>query len=139
MNQQSKLLFFSTVLGFLSFYLIELLWTYIPDVNPITNSLFACCASSVWLWSAIQIHDVLINIILCIPLAIFLVILKPDNIWLNVAFAIIPSFIVGNYHLFQAEYSAWSFSNFAFAWSVQLFCLPLAVLLVIVWSKREKR
>ena len=137
MNQLNKQLLLSTLLGFVFFYLVKLFWGYFPNINPITNWLLSCCASKPWVTMVIHVHDIFINILLCIPLAIFFLKLKSNYLWLNVAFAVIPSFLYGNYHSFQSDHSGWGISDFAFAWSIELLCLPIALLTLLFWVKRE--
>ena len=137
MNQLNKQLLLSAVLGFVFFYLVKLFWGYFPNINPITNWLLSCCASKSWVTMVIQAHDIFINILLCIPLAIYLANLKSSYLWLNTAFAVIPSFLYSNYHLLQSGYSGWEISDFAFGWSIELLCLPIALLTLLFWTKRE--
>ena len=137
MNQFNKKLLLSAALGFVFFYLVKLFWGYFPNINPITKWLLSCCASNSWVTMVIQIHDIFINILLCIPLAIFLTNLKPSYLWLNVTFAVIPSFLYSNYHLLQPEYSGWEITDFAFGWSIELLCLPIALLILLFRAKRE--
>ena len=137
MNQLLKKIFLSAIVGFIYFYAVKVFWAYFPNVNPITNALLSCCAADYWVRSAIVVHDIIINILLCIPLAIFLIKLTSEKFWLLVMAAVIPSFIYSSFHLFQPEYSGWNVSNFALGWSVELLCLPLASLLILFWGKRE--
>ena len=137
MNQLMKKIFLSTIVGFIYLYAVKLLWAYIPNINPITSWLFSCCASEPWFLSAIKAQDIIINILLCIPLAIFLIKLKSEQPWLLVFAALIPSFIFSNIHLFQPEYSGWNLSHFAFSWSIELLCLPIALVLTTFLANRE--
>ena len=137
MSQFLKKIFLSAIAGFIYFYTVKIFWSYFPNVNPITNGLLSCCAADSWVRSAIHVHDIIINIFLCIPLAIFLIKLKSEKLWLLVIAALIPSFVYGSFHLFQPEYSGWNVNDFAFGWSVELLCLPLVSFLILLSVKRE--
>ena len=138
MNQLSKQLLASALVGFVYFYAVKVLWAYLPNINPITKLLFSCCTSEPWFALVVHAHDVAVNILLCIPLAIFLVKLKSEKLWLCALLAVIPNFAYGIYHLFQPEYSGWNISNFAFGWSVELLCLPIALALLFIKDGRKK-
>ena len=137
MSQFLKKIFLSAIAGFIYFYTVKIFWSYFPNVNPITNGLLSCCAADSWVRSAIHVQDIIINIFLCIPLAIFLIKLKSEKLWLLVIAALIPSFVYGSFHLFQPEYSGWNVNDFAFGWSVELLCLPLVSFLILLSVKRE--
>lgn len=57
------------------------------------------------------------------------------HLYFCLAFALLPSFIYSNYHLFQTEYSNWSISDFALSWSIELLCLPIALLLLLLFGE----
>ena len=137
MNQLFKKILISAIVGFMYFYLVKIFWSYFPNINPITNGLLSCCAAEPWIRSVIHVHDIIINILLCVPLAIFLVKLTSEQLWLLIMSALVPSFIYSYFYLFQPEYSGWNVSNFLFGWSVELLCLPLASLLIFFLVKRE--
>jgi hypothetical protein len=137
MTQTLRKLVLSAVVGFLYFYAVKVFWGYFPNVNPLTNWLFSCCAASSWVIPVIHLHDIIINILLCIPLAIFLIKLRAKQLWLLVIAALVPNFIYGYYHLLQPEYSGWNVSDFTFGISIDLLCLPLATLLIFFLTKRE--
>ena len=141
MNQALKKLLISAIASFIYFYAIKVFWGYFPNINPITNGLFSCCAASSWILSTIYVHDIIINILLCIPLAVFLIKLNTELLWLIVIVALIPSFIYGSYHLLLPEYAGRNVSDFAFGWSIELLCLPIALLLMqmLFWGKRGNR
>lgn len=134
----TKNLLLSAMVGFSFFFLVKVLWGYIPNINPVTNALFSCCTARSWFVPVIYAHDILINILLCIPFAVFLIKLIPNKLWLYTASALIPSFVYGNYHLLFPEYSSWTVSSLALNWAIELLCLPIALLLVFFWRKRSK-
>ena len=137
MNQLFKKILISAIVGFIYFYLVKIFWGYFPNINPITNGLLSCCAAEPWIRSVIYIHDLLINALLCVPLAIFIYRLKPQKISLCVAAAIIPSFAFGSYHLFHPELWGTDLSIYVSGWLLELLCLPIALLLILFWVKRE--
>ena len=121
-----------TAAGLLFFYLLRIFWGYFPDINPIFKGLLSCCAGSVWFSPVIHGQDILVNILLCLPLAYLIRKLEPQVLWLYLTSAVLPSFVFYNYHLFTPAYSGWTATDFAFGWSVQLLCLPIALALFLI-------
>lgn len=121
--------------GFIYFNGIQLFWGYFPDINPVFQALLACCASSNWLTSAVYVHDVLINVLLLIPLALFIVKLNVEPVWFFILTAIVPNFVLGLYPLFNSVFFDSDLSIYFPGWAVELLCLPIAFLLLTLWRK----
>ena len=130
MNAHFKNLTLSLIAGIMFYYVLMYFWGYFPNINPLFQWLLSCCAGTNWIRPVIWIQDILINIALCIPLAYFLLKLRPKNILLSAIFAIIPIIFLGSYHLMTPEYSGWHISDFAAGWVMQIFSLLVAILLL---------
>jgi hypothetical protein len=110
-------------------------WGYFPDWNPITLTLFDCCTDNRFFLPAIHFHDFIVNILLYLPLAYFILQLRPAKSWLYLVSALAPVVM-------------WDYQNFLFPpywptnWVIympglfkELTCLPIAFFLLMGWSK----
>ena len=114
------------VVSFAHFFVVALVWGYLPIYNPITNWLFSCCAGEPYFKPVIYIHDILLNIFFSFPVAWLISILRPRKTMLYLACAVLPSFVYSHYHLFspdlQVPISKWVFVPGA---AMQLAMIPL--------------
>ncbi|MFT6407465.1 MAG: hypothetical protein ACJAQ6_000877 [Arenicella sp.] len=94
------------------------------------------CGSS-WFKLVIHLQDILVNILLCIPLALMLIKLNPKNIWWSVVIALTSIFLVGHYYLLLPEYKGWEISDFAFFRVIQQIPLLMAMLLLRLRKTRD--
>ena len=81
-------------------------------------------------------HDIFVNVLLSIPLALFIARLKPKSIWVCVLFSVITIFVIGHYHLFFSKDYVWQLSDIALGWGMELYSLPIAMLVVVLLAKR---
>ncbi len=137
MNSNIKNLFLSIISASLFYFLLVYFWAYFPTYNPFFQWLLSCCAGSPWLRAVIHLQDIIVNTLLCIPLALLLNKISPRNVWPNVAVALLTMFLIGHYHLFLPEYWGWHINEFAFSWLIQLVPLPIAILFSRLERKRE--
>ncbi len=137
MNSQFKHYGISVLLGAGFYYLLIYFWGYFPNVNPLFQWLLSCCAEAVWFRPVIYLQDIVINILLCVPLALIIFRLKPINIWVCAFFTVLPIFFLGSYHLFIPELAHFNLRHFAMGWVMELFSLPAAMLVLILMGKHE--
>lgn len=137
LSGQTKNYILSAVAGGCFYYVLVYFWAYFPNVNPLFQGLLSCCAGTAWIRPVIWIQDVLINILLCFPLALFIFKLKPNSVWLCAICAVLSIFVLGNYHLFTPDYTGWHVRDLAIGWAMGIFPLPVAMILLILWGKRE--
>ena len=116
-----KSLILSAFSGITYFYCVILFWGFFPNVNPITQGLLSCCAASNWLTPTVYVHDLLINTLIFIPLAIFLKKVCDEPIWFYVVISLVSGFV------FQGLLAG--FTTHIPALTMELLCLPIAYLL----------
>ena len=132
MNSNIKLLL-AAIIGFAFFYGLFFFWAYFANWNPFFKYLISCCASEPWFKSALFIQDLLINSLLCLIPAYLILKLNHKNLFLILCFAVIPSFILNNYHLLLSDFWGAQYFMFLSGWFVELMLLPLiAVVLSMV-------
>lgn len=138
MNMHSNLrtsILIAFISGLIYIYLMKLFWGYLPLVNPITHYLLDEFAGSAWYGRLVYIHDIIVNTMLSIPLAMILLKLRPSTLPLYILVALLPSFILYNYHLLNPENYSGNFAIFVPGW-VLGYLTPFIALL-IVWKFRS--
>ena len=111
-------------------YFVLVCWTYIGAYSPLPHWLISLGLRGIMFRSVSLCFDLLINVILSLPAAVALTRLRPANIWLYLALAVIPSFIWLNHGLIGNPYFRQFLGTFILGWLPQLFVLPMAVWLV---------
>jgi len=124
MNSNIKLLL-AAIIGFTFYYSLTSFWAYFPNWNPFFEYLLSCCAAEPYIKSVLFVQDLLINSLLSLIPAYFLLKLSHKNLFLVLCFAVIPSFIFNNYHLLTLEFQGLSHSMFLTGWFFELVLLPL--------------
>jgi hypothetical protein len=127
----------SALAGVIYFVLLGYAWAYIPQYNPITNWLFDNLVHTVWFRPLIYLHDLLLNIVLGLPLALLIYILWPKHFFLHLAVTLLPSF--------AWTHSSWlTDADLNIDWPDmvpgmvnELFCVPIA-LAIIFWFRRTR-
>ena len=122
----------AVAVGFVQTYFLLFCWAYIGAYSPMPGWLAGLGFYGSAVRVAIFTFDFLTSVVLCIPVALVLLRLRPAKIWLYLALAIIPSFIWLNRQLVGAP----NLGDFVLGWLPELFALPVAAWLVHFISKR---
>lgn len=138
MYSKTKLLL-ATLIGLMYFHSLIQFWAFFPSWNPVFKALLACCAEASWFRVTISIHDFLINFSLCLIPAYLLIRFNQDKLPLALCLAVLPSFILFNYHLFVPPFTQESYSAFFTGWFTELLLLPIAVLVLLKLVKIDGR
>jgi len=133
MEPRFRKLVLSALAGIIFYQGLMYFWAHFPNVNPFFHWLLSCCAGSPWFRPVVLVHDIFINVLLCLPLGLFLIALKPANLWLCAAMAIVPSYVLRSYHFLTPEYSGWHVSDFALGWAMELFSLPITIGALLIY------
>lgn len=137
LNSSSKNALLSLLAGAVFYYFLAYFWAYFPSVNPVFNGLLSCCAGREWLKPAIHLHDILINTVLGVPLAIFLLKLNPKKVWIHIAYALLSMFVIGRYHLVLPDYWGSNLSIFVLPTLIELVPLPLAMMALRLYGQQS--
>jgi hypothetical protein len=105
------------------------LWNFIP-LNPATQWLIHQLAGTAWLRPLLLAQDLVINVILCLPLAAILCRLRPPLLLSYTASAVLPAFVWSNSGLVGGPSWSLIWPAVLAGWVVQLLMVPLAVLLL---------
>jgi len=130
-------MFVCALVGGAFYYFLAYFWAYFPDINPIFRGLISCCSATSWFRPTLLAHDIFINILLSIPLALFIVKLKPKNVWMYVLSAVLTIFVAGHHHLLFSADVNWQISDISLGWGMELYSLPIAILLITFLGKSE--
>lgn len=135
MNSYMKLLI-AAIVGLMFFQGLYLFWASFPNWNPVHSYLLNCCAGEPWLRNAIFLQDLIINCLLCLLPVWLLVKINHQSIFVVVLAAVVPNFILHNYHLFWPKLYEGNISIFFGGWFTELLLLPIvAVTLYMVRSR----
>ena len=117
-------------LGIVYFILLASIWGVLPQHNPLFAWMLDNLAGSGWLYPLVWLQDLVINVALCLPLAL-LIHAMPVNHTSHRAYllaaAILPAFIHHYWPLLPGALDGQQ----VLAWVGQLGILPLAYLLVL--------
>jgi len=127
----------ATIFGAVHFILLGIAWTYIAQHTPLIDWFIENEEMAEWFRVIGIIHDFLLNIILGLPLAILIYLLRPKNYFLYLGLALLPSFIwTHSVWLNDADFiQHWPF--IVSGWTMELFCVPIA-LMIICWFNRTR-
>ena len=120
----------AVVSGLVSYAAVFYLWNFIP-LNPLTQWLIDNLAGTNWFKPIISIQDFLVNLVLSLPLATALCLLRPRRLLLFTLAALLPAFVWS----FRLPISEGTFLEvmelgFVGGWLVSWLSLPLAVFLL---------
>jgi len=128
----------AAAVGVFYYFLMGALWAFIPFFNPITNTLFQCCTSEPWFTPVIQVHDLILNVLLSVPLALFLHNLNAGRIWWLVLTALLAALVFWNYHLIYPNIASDLITRFLPGLVRENLALPVAAILVLL-IRRDKK
>lgn len=117
------------LLGWGQYSVLAFLWTFIPR-NSLSQWAFDALLGTAWLRPYLFIHDLAINVVLCLPLAFCVCALVPRRLVLNTASAMLPVFVWTNVAIIGHPYWSQIWPSVTVAWAGELLMLPLAVLLL---------
>lgn len=126
------------VIGFAYHFLVLMIWGFLPFINPVSNALFDCCVTENWFRGAIWVHDIVVNVLLQMPLAYFLLKLNRKRIALLVCAALLPSLVFWNYHLVWPQVVDDNLLLFLPGLAMEYLSLPIATLIVIAFYIGKK-
>lgn len=119
----------AVIIGLVFFKALYLFWSFFPSWNPFFNYLLNCCVAAPWLKPLIYTQDMVINVLLCSIPASLLIKLNHKNLYLILALAVLPSFVLHNYHLFTEPVNS-SLTLFIPSWFNDLALLPIVALII---------
>ncbi len=117
----------SLVLGYAQFAMLVFLWSFIARYSPLVKWCVAIGLHRASIHAVVYVADLLTNIVLSLPAAWVLVILRPPKLALYLALAVLPVFLLTNAPLFFDHV----FSTMVLlAWTNELAALPIAAYLL---------
>ena len=121
----------SALAGAIYFLLLGQAWTYIARYLHTTTWLAVKFQHAEWLYVVLFLHDFLLNIVLAIPLALFICTLRPKSYLSYLVVAILPSVFWGHKHwLFDVDLNSYWLLMVP-GLITELFCIPIALIVIL--------
>ena len=129
--QRAASCFAALATGIVQMYLLAFCWAYIAIYNPLPSWLIAHGVHGVSLKSLLFLTDFVLSLCLSLPAAYCLIRLRPRNLALYLALAVIPAFLWQNRLLLGGEPMPLDFSAFLPGILAELLVLPVAVFVLL--------
>ena len=114
-------------IGIAQMYLLLFSWAYLEAHTSLPSWLLTHGVRGFWFFATLRVFDITWNVCLCLPAAYLLLRLRPRNLWLYLALAVIPAFLWQNRVLLSGEPIALGFTAFLPGMLYELLMLPAAV------------
>jgi hypothetical protein len=118
------------IVGVTLTYVLMLCWGYIAAHSPVLKWLLGLGLRGRALRAILYPIDFLTTVVLSLPAAVLLLKLSPPKLALFLTVAVVPSFILINYHLPGSPYFQEMWSSFFFGWVQELMALPAGAYLL---------
>ncbi|SHF32758.1 hypothetical protein SAMN04487965_1946 [Microbulbifer donghaiensis] len=122
------------VFGLLQFLALALLWGHLGQLSPVSRWLMDNLTGTAWFYPLLWLHDLLINVLLCLPLVLLIRRISDRHSVPLLVAAVVPAFVYFNWPLLGSGIAV-TFWHLA-GWVSTLVMVPLAFLLMARFRQR---